>query len=228
MESGQPLGGTRLHCNMTARRAIPVTMEDMEFFRRATRGGRRIGILSGSFHPPTRAHLALATGALNQVDEVIFVLPRVFPHKAYERVGFEDRLSLLLEATKDEPRFSVATTEGGLFIEIAREYRKAANFDADLWFLCGRDAAERIVNWDYGEPGTFRKMLLEFGLLVADRDGRYTPPVEMRDRILRLALPDNYDAVSATEVRERIQRGEHWRELVPVAIVAMVEEVYQR
>ena len=88
----------------------------MEFFRES--GGRpaKLGILSGTFHPPTRAHLGLARAGLELVDEVLFVLPRRFPHKRYEGAGFSDRLRMLLAATAGEPRFSVAATGGCLFI----------------------------------------------------------------------------------------------------------------
>ena len=57
----------------------------MEFFRRAAGRPNRLGILPGTFNPVTVAHLALAHAALRHVDEVVFVLPRVFPHKNYTR-----------------------------------------------------------------------------------------------------------------------------------------------
>src|SRR4051794_31945900 len=127
----------------------------IEFFRRAAGASRRLGILPGTFNPPTRAHMALAGAALAQVDEVLFVLPREFPHKVYEGASFAERIEMLQLAAADEPHFSIASTGGGLFIEIARECRDAYS-DAALCFLCGRDAAERIVNWDYGDPQAFR------------------------------------------------------------------------
>src|SRR6478609_4845807 len=95
----------------------------MEFFRRATGRPTRLGVFPGSFNPVTVAHLALAHAALRHVDEVVFVLPRVFPHKDYRGASFADRVELLLAATADTPAFSVATADGGLFLEIARECR---------------------------------------------------------------------------------------------------------
>jgi nicotinic acid mononucleotide adenylyltransferase len=91
-------------------------------------------------------------------------------------------------------------------------------------FICGRDAAERIVNWDYGEPGAFAKMLQEFELLVAPRNGPYQPPVEMRAKIHSLEC--GCGDISATDIRERIRRGEAWEHLVPEAIVPMVRVRY--
>ena len=152
----------------------------MEFFRRAPGAPSRLGILPGAFNPPTLAHLALARAALGRLDEVVFVLPRVFPHKDFDGPGFDLRIQMLLAATANQPRFSVASTQGGLFLEIARECRALYGPRPELWFVCGSDAAERIVNWDYGQPGAFQRQLEEFGLLVASRLGGYQPPASMQ------------------------------------------------
>jgi nicotinate-nucleotide adenylyltransferase len=196
----------------------------IEFFRRAQAVPRRLGILPGTFNPPTSAHIALARAATAQVDEVLFVLPREFPHKVYEGASFEERIEML-QLAADDPRFSIASTGGGLFIDIARECREAYG-DAALSFLCGRDAAERIVNWDYGNPEAFQKMLDVFDLRVAARGGHYHPPPELADRIHTLPMEADCDEVSATDVRERIERGEQWEHLVPKAIVPLVRRIY--
>ncbi len=198
----------------------------MEFFRREGVSPRKLGVLAGSFNPPTRAHTALARAALSQVDEVLFVLPRVFPHKGWENAGFDDRLRMLDAAVRSEPRFSIAASEKGLFIEIARECRAAYGEGPELYFLCGRDAAERIVNWDYGQPGAFLEQLREYHLLVAPRRGHYEPPLEMQECIHPLAVPADCDDVSATEVRRRIASGEPWEHLSPPEIVSLVREIY--
>jgi nicotinate (nicotinamide) nucleotide adenylyltransferase len=199
----------------------------MDFFRRAAGTPSRLGVFPGTFNPPTRAHLALARAALGQVEEVVFVLPRRFPHKTFERASFEDRLHMLDAALEAEPRFSIAATAGGLFIEIARECREAYGAATELYFLCGRDAAERIVNWDYGRPGVIAEQLSEYQLLVAPRQGAYEPPVNLRDRIHPLPAASSLDEISATEVRARIRRGEAWEHLVPPRIVELARKIYK-
>src|SRR5580658_5803721 len=103
----------------------------MEFIRRsgarsstALRPPKRVGILPGAFNPVTVAHLALARAALSQVAEVVFVLPQVFPHKPYHGAQFAARVEMLRAAIADEPAFSLAAADGGLFVEIAAECRK--------------------------------------------------------------------------------------------------------
>jgi nicotinate-nucleotide adenylyltransferase len=200
----------------------------MEFFRRAAVVARALGVFPGTFNPPTRAHVALARAALGRVDEVVFVLPRVFPHKPYEGASFEERVRMLEGALAGEPRFSIAASGGGLFIEIARECRAAYGPDTEIFVLCGRDAAERTVNWDYGRPGAIEEQLREYRLLVAPRQGEYAAPPALAGRVETIEVEGGYDEVSASRVREHILHGEPWEDLVPGPIVEIVRRVYLR
>ena len=200
----------------------------MEFFRRADGVPSRLGILPGTFNPVTVAHIALARAAQSRVDEVVYILPRVLPHKQYARASFSQRMELLCAAACEDRNASVAATDGGLFVEIAAECRAAYGAEVALSFLCGRDAAERIANWDYGLPEAFPEMLRQFDVLVAARGGEYQPPAEFRQAIRPLELAGEFDRVSATEVRQKIARGEAWEHLVPAAIRQRVREIYAR
>ena len=206
--------------------ALSINLAMMTFFVRAGVQPRRLAVFPGSYNPPTRAHLALAKAALLETDEVVFVIPRTFPHKSFEGVSLEQRISMLSQLAAVDPRFSVAVTEGGLFVDIARELRAAYGLWPALRFLCGRDAAERIVNWDYGHAEAVPNMLDQFELLVAARGGVYNPPPEIAHRVHILALAEDYGDVSATEVRTRIRRGLAWEHLVPEAITVQVRELY--
>jgi nicotinic acid mononucleotide adenylyltransferase len=117
----------------------------------------------------------------------------------------------------------VEVTKGGLFIDIARELRTPGT---EISFICGRDAAERIIHWDYGEPGAIENMLNEFSLLVAERGGTYEPPAHLRRRIHHLGLTNDFSDVSSTEVRRRIAAGEEWEHLVPSSIVDHIKRIY--
>ena len=193
----------------------------MELFRRLCRPVSKLGILPGTFNPITIAHLALARSALAHVDEDVFVLPRVLPHKSYTGASFDQRVQMLDRATAGETRWSIAASNTGLFVEIAEECRTVYGVDTRLSFICGRDAAERIAGWDYGRPGVFEEMLGAFDLLVAPRQGVWEHPA-----VRELSLAPDYDAVSATEVRQRIARGEPWEHLVPESVHAMARRIY--
>jgi len=207
----------------------------MQFFRKAPLRPSRLGILAGAFNPITVAHTALAEAALagaagDSQDEVVLVLPRVFPHKPYVGASFSDRLAMLEEAVAGGPlgraRFSIAASEGGLFHEIAAECRAAYGPATRLDFLCGRDAAERVVHWDYQERGAIGRMLREFGLLVAARGGEFRAPPELCGAIRVLPVPAACRDVSASEVRRRIAAGEPWESMVPPAIRERARRIY--
>jgi nicotinate-nucleotide adenylyltransferase len=184
---------------------------------------RRIGVLAGAFNPVTRAHLALVEAALAKVDEVVCVVPRAYPHKPFHGASLDDRLEMLRRASD---RYRVQVTEGGLFIDIARELRRS-HPDSEIFFICGRDAAERIVNWDYGESAAIERLLEEFQLLVAGRGGNYDPPETIQHRITTLPLDCDVDEISSSEVRRRIAAGEPWEDLVPPAITDLVGQIYR-
>lgn len=196
----------------------------MEFHIRANKTPSKLAILPGAFNPPTRAHLAMAESALTVVEQVLFVLPRAFPHKEYSGAGFHARVELLRAALAGNPRFSLASSERGLFIEMAREARVDCGAATQLSILCGRDAAERIVNWDYGAGDNIEKQLEVFELLVAARGGHYDPPTTIRNRVRSIALPCEVEEISSTEVRRRIRAGAPWHDLVPGPVARLIEQ----
>src|SRR4051794_16288975 len=84
----------------------------------------RVALLPGSFNPPTRAHLALAESALGMTDHVLLVMPRAFPHKTWHGASPEQRMEMLRLLTSGREKIGAAISDGGLFIEIAREARE--------------------------------------------------------------------------------------------------------
>jgi nicotinate-nucleotide adenylyltransferase len=197
----------------------------VQFYRRSRTRPARLGVLAGGFNPPTIAHLALADASSAHVDQVLYVVPRAFPHKQYFGATLEQRIEMLGSLELTIPQ-SIAITEQGLLIDIARECRAEFGADTRLYFLCGRDAAERVLTWDYGRAGVVDEMLREFELLVASRSGDFVPAPEFQRRIHALPIQQGHDLVSSTEVRERIARGQPWEHMVPENIVERVRQIY--
>jgi len=198
----------------------------MQFSRRSAGVSRRLGVFPGGFNPPTRAHLDLAQAALKFVDEVLFVVPKTFPHKEYRYATLENRIELLERVVLRHPNFSIGISDRGLFIEIARECREAYGPDVRLSFICGRDAAERVAGWDYGRSGAWQEMLREFDLLVAPRAGSYRPEPDQMGSFDQIDIDPVCEEISATEVRRRIAASERWEDLVPDEIRGRVREIY--
>ena len=196
----------------------------MKFAYKSLGRPRSVAVLAGAFNPPTTAHVALATTALQIVDEVLLAIPRAFPHKRFDGATLDQRVAMMEQIARAHPGFSAGVAEGGLFVEIAREARDHYP-DARIHLLCGRDAAERILTWDYGEPDFADRMLEEFTLLVAPRFGEYHPPDRYKHAVTSLASGD-YDGCSSTRLREAIRLGEPWHNLVPAVITDQVKQIY--
>jgi nicotinate-nucleotide adenylyltransferase len=198
----------------------------LEIIQRGVRNPSRVAVLPGAWNPPTVAHLEMARAALGHADEVLMVLPRAFPHKSFDGASFADRLRMLKMVAASEPGFAAAVSDGGLYAEIAAEAAAFYGEETDIAMICGRDAAERIANWDYGAPGVFDEMIRRHRLLVAARAGEYTPVERHAGRIIGIQLPAGAEGVSSSEVRQRIAAGLPWEELVPPAITDLVRELY--
>jgi nicotinate-nucleotide adenylyltransferase len=198
----------------------------LAFVKQGQQAVSRLGVFPGTFNPPHYGHLAIAQAALAHCDEVLFVLPKALPHKDYGGVGFDDRLRLLRAAVSGDPRFVAAVSDGGLFLEIAAECRQAYGQHVDIAFLCGRDAAERIVGWNYEREGMLDEMFQQFSLLVARRQGEYIAPEHLAARVRCLDIAEQWDDVSATDVRQRIAAGLDYRDLVPPVIAGEVLRLY--
>lgn len=189
-------------------------------------GRRRIGVLPSAFNPPTIAHLALAAAAAQhaQLDQVVYALPRRLPHKSFIGASLEQRTQMLRAVVKDDPSRATALTRGGLFIEIAREFKDVAENDAEIFLICGRDAAERIVSWDYGTGPSFGRQLDEFTLVVGDREGTFVAEAQHRTRTMPVALPLEMDSVSSETLRAQLKNNDDWQHLTDPGVARLIQD----
>ena len=100
----------------------------------------------------------------------------------------------------------------------------------EIFFITGRDAAERILTWPYDDPAAaLAKMFADFQLLVFERQGKFQLPGDTlvqkyRNRIRTLEIEENLDTISSTVVRKRVSEGRSITELVPVEVAAFIQE----
>lgn len=216
----------------------------LAFYRAAPAGvgiaprERRLGVFSGAFNPITLAHVSLAESAVAhyRLDEVLFLLPLAQPHKLIEDAPIDARLAMMALATQHRLDFSVASCTHGLFIDIARAVEQAYPPATRLWFLTGRDAAERILTWPYPDPEeALNDLFARAELLVADREGRFALPEAAAVRahaakIHHLPLPSAYQHVSATKIRTRLAAGDEVSDLVAPLVLTYIrrQQLYSR
>jgi nicotinate-nucleotide adenylyltransferase len=185
---------------------------------------RRVGVMGGTFDPIHHGHLVAASEAAQffTLDEVVFV-PTGQPWQKDDRKvsPSEDRYLMTVIATASNPRFSVSRIDidraGPTYtIDTLRDLRAERGKEAELFFITGADALSRMMSWqDVNE-------LFELAHFVGcTRPGhRLTGHGLPEDRVSLLEIPAL--AISSTDCRRRVARGQPIWYLVPDGIVQYI------
>ncbi|HET9517541.1 MAG TPA: nicotinate-nucleotide adenylyltransferase [Actinoplanes sp.] len=115
---------------------------------------RRIGIMGGTFDPVHNGHLVAASEVADRfaLDEVVFVPTGVPWQKGGAVSPAEDRYLMTVIATASNPRFHVSRVDidraGPTYtVDTLRDLQSAYGPGAELFFITGADALERILSW---------------------------------------------------------------------------------
>ncbi len=191
----------------------------------------RIGILGGSFDPPHRGHLILATAAREQLNLTrTFFLPAADPpHKRGRvRASIEHRLAMLELALLHEPHFEISlvdVTRPGPHYSVDTVKIVNKQFpEAQLYFIMGADSLADLPNWRHPD-----ELLRRCRLAVMSRPG-YTPIPSLKSnshskeehRIQRLSGP--YLDISSSNILHRLQLGLDIANFLPKAVLAYIRE----
>jgi len=195
-------------------------------------GPGRLGVLGGAYNPITLAHLAIADTVVSTfgIQEVLFVLPQVPPHKTIFGASLEQRLEMMRLAVEDRSYATVGLSTHGLFLDMYQGLLGVYAPHTEVFFLTGRDAAERILTWPYDDAaGALQQMFTAFQLIVCDREGPFQLPdepllVPYRQRIHCCTLPPGFNHVSATAVRQHCHQELPLDDLVPQAVARYISE----
>ncbi|MFV2175352.1 nicotinate-nucleotide adenylyltransferase [Actinomadura sp. LOL_016] len=187
---------------------------------------RRLGIMGGTFDPIHHGHLVAASEVAHffSLDEVIFVPTGRSSHKEGRKVAAaEDRYLMAVIATASNPRFSVSRVDidrpGSTYtVDTLRDVRDVQGPDADLFFITGADALEKMLTWHDADE--------LFGLahfVGVTRPGhRLADPGLPNGRVSLMEVPAL--SISSTECRDRVQSGEPIWYLVPDGIVQYINK----
>lgn len=191
---------------------------------------RRVGVMGGTFNPIHTGHLVTADEARHAfgLAEVIFV-PAGTPWQKDESdlAPAEDRYLMAVVATSSDPAFSVSRIEldrdgPSYAIDTLRALR-AAQPDAELYFITGADAILQILTWK--DPD---RVLAEARFIAATRPGydldrlEKELPAGLEERVTFMEVPAL--AISSTDVRRRVREGRPVRYLVPQGVSAYIEK----
>jgi nicotinate-nucleotide adenylyltransferase len=210
-----------------------------------TAGGRHIALFGGTFDPIHSGHVAVARAAERRfhLDCVFFIPSSRPPHKpSAELCAYEHRFAMVALACSAHPRFVPSLAEASVngasqrvfySIDTVRRFRQQFNRPGDrIYFMVGADSFLHLPTWkDYAEllqlcdfvvanrPG-FRIGRLREVIplsLLAPADARAAGDsrvIHLRDTAVYL-LETVASHVSATDVRQRVERGRPVHGLVP-------------
>ena len=194
-------------------------------------GRHRLGVLGGAYNPITLAHLSMADTAVRTFDlhEMLFLLPEVPPHKTIFGASLMQRLEMMQLAVDNCPYAAVGLSTHGLFIDVYQGLQDIYPQQSDVFFVTGRDAAERILTWNYADAeAALRQMLTSFQLIICDREGEFQLPddpllLPYQDRMHRCPLAKDFDQLSSTVVRQRCVEGLPLEGFVPSAVAHYIQ-----
>ena len=185
-------------------------------------GGGRVGILPGSFNPPTIAHVELAVEARRRfdLDRVVFSLSSVVVDKErLEGLCREDRLLLLSLVGQDRPWSAVAVVNRGLYSEQAPAFQARFGNGVELWFIVGMDKVLQIFDARYYDDRdrALDALFAHARLIGANREdwgGEDLAALlerpenrRYRDRVHPLTLPPHLKDHSSSAVRRGVEGG---------------------
>ena len=196
---------------------------------------KQIGILGGTFNPIHNGHLAIAGTAKEQfhLDKVLF-LPSGVPYMKKQRkvLPFDIRLEMTALAITDCPYFEVSKLEEsdaalGKNTYTFETLQKLHDIDPDAsyFFILGADSLYTIENWK-NPTLIFGNCTLLAAVRTSSRDSMIKQAQYLREKycasveILEFAGID----ISSTQIREKVQRKESLRGLVPERVEQYILE----
>lgn len=180
--------------------------------------------MGGTFDPVHHGHLVAASevAARFALDEVVFVPTGQPWQKTHEHVSAaEDRYLMTVIATASNPRFSVSRIDvdrpGQTYtVDTLRDLRAERGPDVELFFITGADAMGQIFSWrDVDE------VVRSAHFIGVTRPGHHlTDPGLPPGQVSLVEVPAL--AISSTDCRERVGRGEPIWYLVPDGVVQYI------
>ena len=167
-----------------------------------------IGLYGGSFDPPHRGHVELARRAKEELGlgKLVVLVSGAPGHKAVETPA-DVRLRLARAAFPDD---EVVLDEHARTVDMLRAHPEWEG----ATLLIGADEFASFGDWK--EPDEVRRLVR---LGIATRPGH---EVELADPE-RMTCFELEEPVSSRDVRERFERGEDARDVIPAAVWGMIE-----
>lgn len=189
----------------------------------------RVGIFGGSFNPVHIGHLVLAQDALERfgLHKVIWVPAAQPPHKAaLVLASAADRLEMLRLALQGDARFEVSEDEfhrGGVSytVDTVQRFRDRQP-EVEWTLIVGGDSLYELHTWK--DIGRLLKMCRIVTMARPGLVAQKTDPALLRlpepwpRQLLADVAVGHLVEIASSDIRQRIQRGQSIRYLVPDAV----------
>jgi nicotinate-nucleotide adenylyltransferase len=179
--------------------------------------------MGGTFDPIHHGHLIAASEVAHRfgLDEVVFVPTGQPWQKAVEKVSLaEDRYLMTVIATASNPRFTVSRVDidrrtPTYTIDTLRDLH-AQYGDAELYFITGADALEKILSWKDVDEMFGLAHFVGVTRPGFDLSGDHLP----EDTVTLVTVPAM--AISSTDCRSRVAAGQPVWYLMPDGVVQYI------
>lgn len=193
----------------------------------------RLGIMGGTFDPIHYGHLVAAEMARSEfnLSKVLFIPSGKPPHKDRRDISAADlRFEMIELAIQDNPAFDISALElerkgPSYTVDTLRVLRRTWP-EHELYFITGTDALREIFSWREAE-----EILMMTEFIGAARPGfdasdfllqvQQEHP-ETQGRIHYLEVPAL--AISSTDIRARVKRGQPIRYLLPEPVRHFIQQ----
>jgi nicotinamide-nucleotide adenylyltransferase len=215
----------------------------INFVKRAKRGikaeKQKLGVFPSSFNPLTEAHSEIIKRAEEHgMDEILLLLDKRNADKEIFEVSLEDRLLMVLLFFENEEQISIGLSSHALFVDKIEALRRIYPPTTNINFIVGYDTMVRILDKKYyrDREAALDSLFAKSRFLIAKRNDKGRRAIfelfereenkRFKHRIEILEISPSAASISATEVREKVKKGEPIEGLVPEKIVCLIKEMH--
>ena len=194
----------------------------------------RVGIMGGTFDPIHYGHLAAAEMARVEftLDKVIFIPTGISPHKDQRGITeAEVRCAMVARAIEDNEHFVLSRIEldrkGPSYTVETLEELSENHPDWEMYFITGADAFQQIFTWR--EPHEILELAHVIGVSRPgfERSGAFLEQASTdrkidANKVHFIEIPAL--AISSTDIRQRVVKGQTIRYLLPETVRQMILE----
>lgn len=194
----------------------------------------KIGIMGGTFDPIHNDHIVIADTVCKKLEltKIIFMPDKISPCKqAKVHTSYLDRYNMIKLAISGEKKFAVSDLErtdteiSYAYYTIKKVQAFYKNDSKQLYFILGEDALARLYAWY-----NIKEIIRMCTFVGVERGGVHSN----MSKIISYNKTQGIDnivlvktqatAISSTEIRKKLKKGESIKRMVPRAVFEYIKE----